>query len=79
MAIATITAITENTINLVVTIAIGGASYTALIPKATFDALLTNADKQAYIISVFAGGRRNTRQYEAIYPALVGAVIVVPD
>lgn len=79
MANATITAISENTMNLVVTVAIGGASYSAVVPKAVFDALLTNADKQAYIISVFAGGRRNTRQYEAIYPALVGAVIVVPD
>jgi hypothetical protein len=79
MANGTITAITENTVNLSFTVTIGGALYTASVPKILFDALLTNADKQAYVINVLSGVRRNNRQYETIYPALIGAAIVIPD
>jgi proline racemase len=79
MANATITAITENVGNLSVSVAIGGATYTAIVPKASFDAMATTADKQNYIIAVLAASRRVNRLYENIYPALIGAVIVIPD
>jgi hypothetical protein len=79
MANATITSIVENGIGLSVSVNIGGATYSATVPKALFDALPTNADKQNYIISLLAGSRRNSRQYENVYPALIGAVIVIPD
>jgi hypothetical protein len=79
MANGTITAITENTVNLSFSVTINGAVYTAVVSKAVFDALATNADKQNYVISVLSTVRRTARQYEAIYPALIGAAVVVPD
>ena len=79
MAIATVTRVIENTVTLVFEVNIGGALYSATIAKTVFDALLTNLDKQNYVISVLTLVRRTNRQFENIYPALVGSIITVPD
>ena len=79
MANGTVTSIKENGTSLVLQITIGGAVYVAIVDKATFNALATNADKQNYIIDLVSATRRVSRQYEDIYPALIGTVLVIPD
>lgn len=79
MANGTVTSIKENGTYLIFQINIGNAVYVANVSKAVFDALATNADKQAYIISLISASRRVSRQYEDIYPALIGNILVIPD
>lgn len=79
MANGTVSSITENVTNLIFEVTIGGAKYSAIVPKNVFDALPANIDKQNYVISVIANNRRTNRQYEDIYPALIGAALVIPD
>jgi hypothetical protein len=79
MANGIIKSITENGLTLSISVEIGGAIYSVLVKKSEFDALPDNASKQAYVITLLTSSRRSVRQYENIYPALVGTTIVIPD
>lgn len=79
MATGTITSIQENGINIIFSVTINGAVYSAVISKVIFDALLTNLDKQNFIISVLTAARRGNRIYENIYATLIGNAIIIPD
>lgn len=79
MASGTITSIKENGLLLTFTVDVAGAMYKVITSKAIFDALVTNLDKQNYIIQVLTNIRRTSREYENIYPAVIGAVIIIPD
>lgn len=79
MANGTVTAIKENGVYLTVSVNIAGAVYFVTVSKDVFDALPTTADKQNYIISTIAGLRQSSRQYEDIYQAFIGTILVIPD
>jgi hypothetical protein len=79
MANGTLTAITENGVNLLFEVTINGVKYVAIVSKAVFDALPTNVDKQNYVVAIISNNRRTSRQYENIYPALIGSALVIPD
>ena len=79
MATATISKIVENSNTLMFEVNIGGALYNAIVLKTVFDALLTNLDKQNYVISILTLVRRTNRQFENTYPTLIGTTVIVPD
>jgi fibrillarin-like rRNA methylase len=79
MASGTLSAITENGTTLSVSVVINGATYTVVISRTVFDTYLTNAEKQAFVVAMLTTARRTNRQYENIYPALIGSVLTIPD
>lgn len=79
MSAGTLTNITENGINLIFEVTIGTAKYLAVVSKIIFDALPTNLDKQNFIIGIIRDSRRVNRQFETIYPVLIGNILNIPD
>lgn len=79
MANGIIRGIVENGVQLTVSVEIAPALYVVSVSKAEFDALPTNVDKQNFIIGHLALMRRTSRQFETIFPALIGTNIVIPD
>lgn len=79
MASGTIKSIVENGLTLTFTVTVSGADYSAVVSKAVFDALVTNVEKQNYVIAIISGNRRSNRLYEIVYPTLIGATVTIVD